>query len=617
MINELPWFLTHDNPEQIYTACRYLVVDFETDSENHGSALHEPNDLVLACWQVVEVDGSVSKRAHKFGGIYEQQELLDDIASVDFIIAHNLKFELQWLKRCGLDLHDVLGYDTMLGAWVLDGNERKPRSLAGLARRYGVPGKVDVISKLIKLGVNPRHMHQGWLLEYCDQDVEVTRQVFVRQIQELVERKQVHLIHVRNLTCSVLADIEFEGLHLDQKRVMEEYAKAMTSKDELGSQLAELTGGINLKSPKQLTTYLYDTLRLEPVKIRGEEQRSANAKILAQLKPTTPDQKKFFELYGTYNKAVSLLSKNLEYFKLTCEQRDCTFYGEIKQNVVKTHRLASGGIPILFEGQKKTKSVQLQNIPREFKRLFSAPDDDYVVFEADSAQVEFRVAVDMGWDEVGLYEVENGVDIHSFTAKVLTDAGEPTSRQEAKACTFRPLYGGGSGSPALVAYCEYFKEKYVGISTTQRNWAMKCVDQGKFTTPYGMTFYFPGTTMNRRGYISNTTSIYNFPVQGFATGEIIPIALVHFWHRTKGTRIRVFLTIHDSIVSYVHKQDVELAQQIAQQSLTTDVYEFLSRVYQYDFHTPLGLGMKAAAHWGDSKEEIKFDVFPDGRIEAR
>src|SRR5690606_8057341 len=165
-----------------------------------------------------------------------------------------------------------------------------------------------------------------------------------------------------------------------------------------------------------------------------------------------------------------------------------------------------------------------------------------------SSQVEFRVAVDMGQDTVGYEEIINGTDIHSFTAAEMTKAGEPTSRQEAKAVTFRPLYGGGSGSDALKAYCEYFKNKYVGISNMQRTWALQCVDKGQYEKPYGMTFYFPGTKMHSRtGYIDNTTNIYNFPIQGFATGEIIPIALVYFWHKTRDLRVRIMAVIHDSI----------------------------------------------------------------------
>lgn len=627
MVRELPWFLLHDDPRTLYTTEPYLVLDFETDTEDKGSALREDNDIVLACWQVV-VGGQVVKVAHCFGGIYEQSELVEDIKKVKFIVAQNLKFELQWLKRCGVELRDVLGYDTMLAQWVLDGNKKSPRNLAALAAKYGVPGKVDLIAGFIASGVTTRDILPRWLLEYCHADVESTRQVFLAQQAALTKAQQWHLVHVRNLTCACLADIEFEGLCLDPEKVNAEYARAMQVKEELGARLAELTGGVNLNSPKQLAEYLYGRLGMrEAVDFRGNPiktpkgEATANSKVLALLKAETPEQEEFLRVYKEYNKVVSLLEKNLTYFKLTCEQRGGVFYGQFMQNVVQTHRLASAGLKVLFVGVKKAMSVQLQNIPREYKKLFWAGHEDWEVFEPDGSQLEFRVAVDLGHDAVGLAEIESGTDIHTFTANVLLENGDPeicglpnakTRRQESKKHTFRPLYGGSSGSPALVAYCEYFKEKYTGISETQRSWALKCVDKKQFTTPYGMTFFFPDTKMNKRGYINNTTSIYNYPVQGFATGEIIPIALVYFWHRTRDIRCRIFCTIHDSIAAKVHKEDVELAKAAAKQSLTYDVYDFLRRVYKYEFHVPLGLGSKCGKYWGTGPEE-KWDVWPDGR----
>lgn len=631
----LPWFLLHDDPEKLYKSGTYLSLDFETDTEEVGSPLHEPNDIVLACWTIRDSNGKLLKRAHKFGGIYEQQELLDDISKVDFIIAHNLKFELQWLRRCGLDLHDVLGYDTMLAQWVIDGNRKGKgfiRKLGYLSRKYGLKGKVDLVAGLIDKGVTTRDIPPSWLLEYCYADVEAATDLFKAQWAELDKLKLWHLVHVRNLTCSVLADIEFEGMRLDAEKVEQEYIQTIKKRDELGAKLAEMTGGINLNSPKQLAVYLYDKLGLdEPRDYRGKPirtgggARTADSKALATLKPSTDEQRLFLSTYKEYNKQVSLLEKNLEYFKLTCDQKDSLFRGLLKQNVVQTHRLASGGIPIVFKGHKKSKSVQLQNIPREYKSLFWSGDDDYVILEADSSQLEFRVAVDLGKDKLGLKEIEDGVDIHSYTAKVLLENGDPEivslpenkRRQESKKSTFRPLYGGGSGSPALVAYCEFFKDKYKGISSTQRGWALKAVDNKQFTTPYGMIFYFPHTKMQRSGYITNTTSIYNYPVQGFATGEIIPIALVYFWHRTRHMPVHIFVTVHDSIVSKVHKDSVDDVIPIAKQCLTMDVYEFLERVYKYNFKVPLGLGIKYARNWGASKEEYKWDVWPDGREVTR
>ena len=624
---KLPWFLLHDNPERLYTTGRFLVLDWETDTEENGSALHEPNDIVLGCWQVVDPDGTVIKSAHKFGGIYEHQELLDDIASVDFVVAQNAKFEAQWLRRCGLELRDVLFYDTMLAQWVIDGNRKGKgfeRSLAALSRKYKVAGKLDIVSRMIHLGISTRDIHPAWLHEYCHADIEATKQVFFKQQEILTDQQQWHLAHVRNLACAALADTEFEGLYLDSKRVLSEYTKTVHLRNELGSQLALMTGGINLSSPKQLGVYLYDVLgfsevldhRGKPIRT-GTDGRSTNAKVIAQLAAKTDEQRTFLDLYKRYNKQESLLEKNLEYFKLTCEQKGGRFFGLLRQGVVQTGRLASSGIPVLFEGVKKPKSVQFQNIPREYKKLFVSGEDGWVVGEFDSAQLEFRVGIDMAEDPVGTQEIESGVDIHSFTSKVLTESGEPTDRQNSKQYTFKPMYGGGRGTPAVEAYCEFFKNKYKGLSSMQRTWTLQCADKKQFKTPYGMIFYFADTKIQRGGYITNTTSISNFPIQGFATGEIIPIALVYFWHRTRDLPIRIFSTIHDSIAAKIKKGYEEQAMEIAKQSLTLDVYEFLSRVYNYEFKVPLGFGAKISDHWSDTKEEVKYDVWPNGKTVQR
>lgn len=632
MTNELPWFLQIDNPEEVYTQNNYLVFDLETDTEDKGSALNEANDIVCACWQVVSPDGTVLKKASHFGGIYEQQELLDDIASVTFVVAQNAKFDIQWMRRCGLELRDVLVYDTMLAQWAMDGNKKLDRSLGGMCKRYGIPGKIDYVAKLIELGVKTRDIHPFWLVEYCHQDVEATKQLFIKQQRSLTVRKQWHLAFTRNLCCTALADLEFEGLNLDPERVYEEYVKAMQIKEEVGAELAVLTGGINLGSPKQLGEFLYGKMGFKvPKDHKGDELRNppskkqkaegikvgapkTDTKTLVLLKPVTDDQLRFLKIYKSYNKQVSLLEKNLEYFKLTCEQRGGKFYGLFKQNAVQTGRLASSGIPITFKGKKKAMSVQMQNIPREFKRLFWSGEEGWDVAEFDSAQLEFRVAVDMGHDRVGLAEIEGGVDIHSFTSNVLTQAGEPTDRQNSKQYTFKPLYGGGRGTPAVEAYCEFFKAKYEGISSTQRGWALKCCDQKQFTTPYGMTFYFPDTKMQKSGYITNTTSIYNFPVQGFATGEIIPVALVYFWHRTRGMAVKIMSTIHDSIAVKIRQDAVDEVTEVAKLAMASDVYNYLLRVYRYKFVVPLGLGRKVSRHWSDTKDEAKWNVWPTGVI---
>ena len=86
--------------------------------------------------------------------------------------------------------------------------------------------------------------------------------------------------------------------------------------------------------------------------------------------------------------------------------------------------------------------------------------------EADFAQLEFRVAAFLSQDMAAIDEVTTGFDVHSYTAQVISDAGQPMSRQEAKAHTFAPLYGasGFGRSPAEAAYYQQFTTKYSGVA---------------------------------------------------------------------------------------------------------------------------------------------------------
>ena len=635
MDKSLPWFVraplaaidAYKNP------ANFIVLDYETTNIERGSPLDENNHIVLACWHVVTPDG-VTKKS-RFADEYDQAELEADIRAAEFVVCHNAKFEAGWIKRSGIELYDVLFFDTFLAEWVIQANRTGPTglSLNATAERYGLGEKEHLSSQLIKGGVCPSEIPKNWLESYCHQDVELTHQLYKRQIRILVEDKLLHLALVRNLTCAALADIEFNGCQLDPQKVREEYDRAVNEYNEAKRQLKEITGDTNLRSRKQLAVLLYEELGFEPP-IDPKSKKplmtaggtlSTTVDTLGKLKAKTPDQEKFLDLYKKINKLNSLITKNLEFFKGVVEEYDGEFYNIYNQGFTQTGRLSSSGRQLFFRREGKRRGIQGQNTPREYKRLFYAKDDDWLCGEADGAQLEFRVAADESRDPVAYAAIENGEDVHSDTAKVLIDAHEPgfkgltvkQARQAAKGQTFAPLFGSNGKTPATKAYAQFFRKKYDVLYNTQRQWTNEVLNTGKLRTPYGMIFYWPGTKMHNSGYIENTTSIFNYPVQGFATGEIIPIALVYFWHRVRHHKIVVWSTIHDSIGSRLHCSEKEVYEELSKQALTTDVYWFLKEVYGYTFEVPLGVGVKISKHWGAAEEETIYQVWPSGREEKR
>lgn len=446
MKKDLPAFV-YD--KYIYLSYPYIVLDFEATTLPDGP-LNSGNDLVLCVWKIVTADSVVTK--HLFADEYGYSELLKDINSVNFVVAHNAKYELQWLHRCGLDLRTVLCYCTMLGQWVLDGNlgNLQTRSLDSLAKKYNLGSKIDIIKLLWKAGVDTRDVPKSWLLKYCEHDVDLTHQLFTLQLERLQNDNLLHLAHVRNLTCCCLSEIEFNGMNLDGERVLREYNDVLSQLGVEEKRLFDITGGINLRSPQQRGKFIYETLGFKvPRDRKGKPVTTASggyptdSDIIGRLHTDTEDQRAFLRSYLDYTKRSSLLSKSLDFFKGVVEEYGGWFRAKFNQGVTATHRLSSSGIGLLFKGEKKEKGIQFQNVPRQYKKLFWSGDEDYLLGEADGAQLEFRVAVDLCRDSLGWQEIADGVDVHSITAEEMTKAGEPTSRQDAKARTFRPLINSG------------------------------------------------------------------------------------------------------------------------------------------------------------------------------
>ena len=627
--DSLPWFLGEAGLEALKRKSHYVVLDYE-NSMLPGFATNPNNHLVLACWYVVK-DGHITRK-YKFADEYNQGELAKDVNAADFVVAHNAKYECQWLHRSGVDLHKLLVFCTMAGEWVLLGNNpnRYSLSLDDVAERRLNEKKDPLGKKLIATWkVCPSITPRSWLLKYCKQDVDLTYQIFLQQHAELAQKELWHIAFARNLVIPVLAHIELNGLQLDKERVELEYNKQKDLAEAIAEELDEITGGINLNSRPQVAKLLYETLGFAEAKdLRGNVIKTDAGKpstaeeTILRLEAKTEVQTLFLNKYKQYVKATTLLSKTLNFLKKVCEYNNCVFYGNINQGRTQTHRLASLGMDVLFPGDKGPSKIQLQNIPRNLKGVFTAHDPDYVVMENDGAQLEFRVGAELGQDRAALQSIEDGEDVHALTRDIMIAHKHPDfegldykeARQEAKPKTFQPMYGGRGNHKAENAYADAWAEKYKDLTRAQEDWCLRVAADKMLTTPYGMKFYWPRATMYGNGRVNVRTEVFNFPIQGMATAEIIPIALVYFWHRTQHLLVEIFNTVHDSIISRVHKDHVEEAKGIANRCLTQDVFTFLKEIYNYEFTTVLGVGSKIAKHWGDAKTEYVFELWPDGRV---
>lgn len=600
---KLPWFL-QDPGAHNYDGDNYTVFDFETTTHNKGLAIYAENRSLLCVWY----NGPGHQRPglhYKWAGEFELQELVNDVHAADFVVAHNAKFDLQWLDRCGAEIDKLLVWDTQIAECVLGGNRWQwaKLSLEKCASRRGWDGKDSVVSKMIKAGVSTEDIPASWLLKYCAQDVRLTYRLFLHQHRKMQKDlpRLLPIVFTRCIGTPVLAKMEQVGMTLDPNLVLERAEELERKYAVLEQSLTDLTGGINFNSNKQLGEYLYDTLGFpEPKDRRGNVIRTpgggykTDQTTIFSLTARNKRQREFIELYREAVSVWTELTKYLRKFAACCEENGGLLLAQFNQTNTQTHRLSSNGLDY---------STQFQNFPRAYKPLFRARREGWLVGECDGAQLEFRVAVHLGRDSQGLLDIEADEDVHAYTAAVISEAGQPTNRQEAKVHTFKPLYGGQSGTEAEQTYYRAFKEKYEGISLVQNSWKDTVLEYGYLETEWGMRFYWPDTRMDRSGYITNSTSICNYPVQSFATAEIIPVGLVYFWHLAKAAEMELLVvnTIHDSIICELPPEEVEDFHSLSTYCLIDIPYWYLRENYGIQFTAPLGAGVMTGEHWSDDE----------------
>ena len=607
----LPAHVLNPDPE-VYRSGNYVALDFETTTIGKGLALYPDNSIVLTVWRLgpdhPRYRAGACNTYFSWGNEYTLGQLVRDCEAADFLIAHNAKFELQWLDRCGLDTTEVIVWDTMIAEYVLGGNRwvYGQLSLENCGQRHFGEGKLSIISNFFKVGLCSTEIPASWLKTYCILDVDLCERLYVAQLKAMDDTRLLPVVYTRCLATPVLADLEKNGMYLDEGAINDHLAVCEAEYVQVLRDLEDETGGVNVNSTLQLRAHLYETLGFDELRDRrgnpirtGSGLARTDQATIEKLRARTAGQRRFLELYKRSKELYNELTKYLRKFGDCCDEAGARLAAQFNQTNTQTHRLSSSGLDY---------KTQFQNFPRQYKPFFRSRYPGWYVGEADGSQLEFRVAVHLGRDQVAIDDIVRGVDIHSVTAGVIWPDETPDDpnvphprRTDAKAHTFKPLYGGRTGTPEQVRYYEFFREKYSGVADTQQSWINTVLSDGQLETEWGLTYYWPDTRMERSGYVTNSTAICNYPVQAFATAEIIPVGLVYFWHYLKKSSLQMFIvnTIHDSIITELPPEEVDAFDQLSYRCMVEEVYGYIDDVYDVRLCVPLAAGVAHGEHWSD------------------
>ena len=249
-----------------------------------------------------------------------------------------------------------------------------------------------------------------------------------------------------------------------------------------------------------------------------------------------------------------------------------------------------------------SRDPNFQNQPRgktfPIRKVVDSRFEKGSILEIDFAQLEFRTAVFLAQDKQGMEDIKNKIDVHAYTAEIIG-----VSRQDAKAHTFKPLYGGTTGTEEEKKYYRKFAEKYKGIAKWHEELQTEAIKLKRLKLPTGREYSFPYAERMPWGGSSYSTQIKNYPVQGFATADIVPLACIKIYELMKEQKVKSLLinTVHDSIVADVYPGEEVVMGNIFKQG-TASVIPALKEYYGINFNVPLDTDLKMGYNWLDIKE---------------
>ena len=353
------------------------------------------------------------------------------------------------------------------------------------------------------------------------------------------------------------------------------------------------TRGFQLKETKQVAGLKFTAPNKKWISANGFSTSKDNLQILA----ATARNNNMAEAESFLNdlKRLSAISSYLSSFVegiSNYTKHDGFLHVSLTQHITATGR---------FSG----RNPNMQNMPRggtfPVKKVFVSRWENGKIMEADFAQLEFRTAAFLAQDEIAMKEIDTGFDVHSYTAKVITDAGQPTSRQDAKAHTFAPLFGatGYGRSKAEASYYKHFIEKYEGIAAWHKELGDEALRFNKITNKSGRQYAFPNVKRRDNGMPSHFTMIKNYPVQGFATGDVVPIVLNELHELLQPYNSCVVNSVHDSMVIDIHPDEEQKVIDIIE-SLNDNINDLVEKTYNVKMNVPLLLEAKIGSNWLDT-----------------
>ena len=392
-----------------------------------------------------------------------------------------------------------------------------------------------------------------------------------------------------------LETLHRRGIAVDPERLARLEAEFEGFVAQARSEAGAIVGeDVNLSSPKQLQTLLFDRLGMPHTK-RIASGYSTDAESLQDLQEKSSPDSPGFE-FLSWLLRFREMNKLLGYLVGLREAvRGSRIHTTFLQTAAATGRLAS-------------TNPNLQNIPvrtdegRRLREVFVPGGDFASLMTADYSQIEMRIMAHLSEDDGLITAFNSGEDLHRFVASRVFDVApedvDGAMRSKTKAVSYGLAYGlsaYGLSRQLRISQAEatqlrngYF-ERFGGVRDYLRSSVETARELGYTQTILGRRRYLPDLTSDNRQRRENAERVaLNSPIQGSAA-DIIKLAMMRVEQgiADAGLRSRVLLQVHDELVLDVAEGEEDVLRQVVTDGMSG----------AYELSVPLEVGVGIGPDW--------------------
>lgn len=507
-------------------------------------------------------------------------------------IGQNLKYDSNVLASYGIEV-DGIGADTMVAAYVLDPEGR--RNLEALSQQY-LNYQVLTYEEVCGKGKDQLCFDEvpiALATRYAAEDALIALRLWHKLRERLQEERlmdvfaQVDLPLVR-----VLSRMEREGVCIDTSwlsSLSQEFQRELKAIEERIQAFTK--GPINLNSPKQLATLLFEDLKL-PTQSKTKTGYSTDASVLEALAPLHEVPRLLLE----YREIAKLKGTYVDPLPLLRDKKTGKIHASFHQAVTATGRLSSS-------------DPNLQNIPirsergRKIRRAF-VPCEGNLLVAADYSQIELRLLAHMSGDPELVRAFQQEEDVHQRTASELfripAEQVDDRQRSIAKAINFGLMYGKtafGLSQELKIPRKEaqeiiqrYF-ERYSSVKRFLDQQIEEARTKGYVSTLLGRKRKLPDIQSRNPAVRANAERMaMNSPIQGTAA-DLMKLAMIELDDaiQKRGLRSRLIIQVHDEVVLDCPKEEAPEVQ-----TLVCQVMEGAMKL-----NVPLRVNSAVGENWMD------------------